>query len=605
MLPPRLISLTARMTLYIVVVLFFLVITSRNPPSILSEIIPDTEEKHLTFYEKLQQEKRRDEINSGLLPDSPPSRNERVLKSRVYAHNKQTNINPVHTNMIKNVFDTILPIMAESEPSIGYHLKSEGSDRIPNKFRLSSKYLPRSYGKNGVLNIAYHDHDRTKPILSKDTLDECLYLPNEMFFSLKKSHKYFTSKMPYSYEQNTYSGEGIMFIGGGKFSWLSLLSIENLRSAGSKLPIEVMIPRREEYEPQLCEVILPTLNARCVLLYEYIEIDDDSSFKLSGYQYKSLSLLVSSFEKVLFLDSDNVPVSNPDILFKMDPFTSHGMVLWPDFWKRVTHPLYYDLADFKITDKRVRNSFDKVTPPEFYTAANANVNKDIPLHDRLGSIPDLSTESGQIMINKKTHFKSLLLSLYYNVYGPRHYYPLFSQGGKGEGDKETFIAAAYFFGLPVYQVNHPVGVIGHWEERYHGVGMIQYDPITDKQIEDKYRLQVSTENFHYNEDSFLDFFMNEEAKPMFIHSNYPKLDPIGLFTEEKLLNKNKEQWRLYSDQPNVGFDFELRQWELMNKYFCNPKVPLKLNYITDSKILIDSLCSNINSRLNFLISNPI
>ncbi|KAK7679537.1 Golgi alpha-1,2- mannosyltransferase [Cerrena zonata] len=42
--------------------------------------------------------------------------------------------------------------------------------------------------------------------------------------------------------------------------------------------------------------------------------------------------------------------------------------------------------------------------------------------------------------------------MYYNYYGPDYYYPLLSQGAAGEGDKETFIAAAHKLKLPYYQV---------------------------------------------------------------------------------------------------------------------------------------------------------
>lgn len=522
-------------------------------------------------------------------------------------------------DLIKKMFTELLPIITESAPKLGYQLQNEkdiGSRR--GKFRLSTKIFPRTYGRNGVVNIAIHDTSEKFPILSKDFLNDCLYLPTDMFEVLKRSHEYFVSHIPDHYAPNTYSGEGIVFIGGGKFSWLSLLSIENLRSAGSKLPIEVMIPQPEEYEPQMCEIILPRLNAKCLLLYEIFpdimssektKKKDSTGFKLTGYQYKSLSLLASTFEKVLFLDSDNISVLNPDVLFHSEPFTSHGMILWPDFWRRVTHPMFYDLAGFNITERRVRNLMDKVTPPEVYTTGAEDPDTEVPLHDREGAIPDLSTESGQIIVDKKTHFKALLLSFYYNVYGPRHFYPLFSQGGNGEGDKETFIAASVFYNLPVYQMNKPVGVVGHWSnDDYEGVGMIQYDPIIDKLNEDHYkneilrRINEEGDNFHYGKMDFFNYLNDAEARPMFFHSNYPKLDPISLFGENKLVDPDGNQWRMYSDQPDIGFDFELKQWQLINKYFCSVDEPFQMRYLEDSNVSMEKLCRAIESRLEFLRS---
>lgn len=523
---------------------------------------------------------------------------------------------------IKRLFTNLLPIIITCQPKLAYQLKNEkNDDSYRRKFSFGKKkMIPRTYGKSGIVNIAFHDTSEKFPILSENYLSESLFLPDDMFLDLKHSHHYFVNHIPDSYSLNTYSGEGIVFIGGGKFSWLSLLSIENIRSAGSKLPIEVMIPEPDEYEPQLCEEILPKLNAKCLLLYEvFPDITSNlksksyaKNFKLTGYQYKSLSLLASTFEKVLFLDSDNISVLNPDVLFYSEPFTSSGMILWPDFWRRVTHPKYYELAGFNITKTRVRNLIDKVTPHQVYFTGDEDVENDIPLHDREGAIPDLSSESGQIIVNKKTHFKALLLSFYYNVYGPRHYYPLFSQGGNGEGDKETFIAAATYYNLPVYQMNKPVGVVGHWNDNdYEGVGMIQYDPITDKVNEDYFkeyiinRIEEEGSSYQFNKFDFFNFLNIAESRPMFFHSNYPKLDPISLFNDKKVFDPNGKPWRMYSDQPDIGFDFELKQWNLIDKYFCSQTDTLQLKYIEESNVDMVELCRKIKRRLYFLRSTKL
>lgn len=510
--------------------------------------------------------------------------------------------NNKYLKLIYDLLNPIIPILDESKPSMGYQLPTDKSFGKKKKFRMNNNYIARAYGKSGILNIAVHDKESENKMLSKKILSESLFLPNDIFEILKKSHSNFVEKIPTNYKQGTYQGEGIVFIAGDKFSWLTLLSIENLRIVGSKLPIEVIIPTSENYDYNLCENILPKLNAKCILSFEILPNFEN---KFSGYQYKIISLLISTFEKILFLDSDNIPVSNPDKLFNSEPFLSNNMVTWPDFWRRVTHPKFYELANFKIGSKRVRNIIDKVTPSKYYSNGLENLDNDIPFHDIEGTIPDASSESGQLLINKKTHFKALLLSLYYNTYGPRHYYPLLSQGGKGEGDKETFIAAASFFELPYYQVNQPVGGIGNWKyDEYEGVGMIQYDPIIDKMNEERYKIETNLkienekEKFKYNEEDFYNFFERKIGKPMFVHSNYPKLDPIDLISKKRLVDKLGNQYRLYSDQPNIGFDFELRQWQLINKHFCEQK--LELNYIDYTAVSPTELCSAIKNRLLFL-----
>jgi alpha 1,2-mannosyltransferase len=503
----------------------------------------------------------------------------------------------------------LMPILENSKPSIGYQLKFEKDNKFTKFNRFTRKHLPRVYGKNGVINVAVHDMGPDVPILSKNYLGESLYLPDDLYQELKISHKTFVDSIPETYELGTYAGTGIVFIGGGKFSWLSLLSIENIRSVGSKLPIELIIPEKEDYEPQLCEVFLPKLNAKCVLLYDLLPKTSEMPFTLSGYQYKSIAILASSFENLLLLDSDNIAVQNPDNLFSSEPYLSDGMILWPDFWRRVTHPLYYDLAGYKISEERVRNGIDHKTPFKYYTNDHENADEDIPLHDRGGAIPDLSTESGQIVVNKKTHFKALLLSLYYNVYGPHHYYPLFSQGAKGEGDKETFIAAAVFFKLPVYQVSKPVKVVGHREnesDNFKGVGMVQFNPITNLECEQKYMRQLSQKlvslgrYYKYGENDFWNFMLQCTVDPLFVHSNFPKLDPISLYQKDLLRDSNGRHVRLYGDDPVFGFDFEKRQWRIINKYFCSKVVPLELKYLQNSPISSEELCRNIRSRLRFL-----
>lgn len=488
-----------------------------------------------------------------------------------------------------------------------------------NKFKgkiSNNRIFLREYGKSGIANVPVIDNDNNDhPILSEEFLSNALKIPNILFNDLKRSHKNVVKNLPKKFPNKVYKGNGIVFIGGGKFSWLSLLSLENLRLSGSKLPVELMIPSEKDYEPQLCEEILPRLNAKCILLNDIFpdlkRNGFNDEYQIRGYQYKSIAILVSSFENVLLLDSDNVVVSNPDHLFESEPFISKGLILWPDFWRRMTNPLYYEIANIKLGKKRIRNSFDDITPIDYYSNGRENYYTDIPLHDRLNSIPDGSTESGQILINKSTHSGAILLSFYYNFFGPNHYYPLFSQGSKGEGDKETIIAAANFYKLPFYQVKKLVDVIGYWRHEpieYIGVGMIQYDPIKDFENVKEYSQKVINDNSKYDELKFNEFFNKERSKPIFIHCNYPKLDPVSLRKENKLFFTKpggKVRTRMYKDQFYLDYDFELRQWQIIRKYFClnidkDKEIGLKLNYLRLLGVESLDYCPFINEQIQFL-----
>ena len=79
------------------------------------------------------------------------------------------------------------------------------------------------------------------------------------------------------------------------------------------MPIEVFIPKIEEYESDLCNRILPELDARCIYMKNQLmnpnkdNLDSFANkFEFKGYQYKALAILLSSFENVLLLDSDNI-----------------------------------------------------------------------------------------------------------------------------------------------------------------------------------------------------------------------------------------------------------------------------------------------------------
>ena len=92
-----------------------------------------------------------------------------------------------------------------------------------------------------------------------------------------------------------------------------------------------------------------------------------------------------------------------------------------------------------------------------------------------------SSESGMFLISKSKHKSTLLLSLYYNVYGPSHYYKLLSQGSVGQGDKETYLAAAMSLNASFYTVNTNVEELGYYHDdhQFKGCGATQFNPKDD------------------------------------------------------------------------------------------------------------------------------
>lgn len=438
--------------------------------------------------------------------------------------------------------------------------------------------------------IGKADSRDPKLIWSREKLSEYLKLDPVQVANLNKIHEDVFNQLPYKFPKDLYKGNGIVLIGGVQYSWLSLLSIKSIRSFGSNLPIEMIIPTVEEYEQELCEIVLPSLNAKCVLLHNVFGEEVMDAVKFSGYQYKSLALIASSFENVLLLDSDNILVSNPDELFYKEPFKTSGMVLWPDYWLRTTSPLFYDIAGINVTNSRVRAGKWPLIPAE--TIADID---SVPLHDLEGAIPDLSSESGQLLIRKSDHLKTILLSLFYNLYGPNFFYKLLSQGQSGEGDKDTFIAAAVKSNEPFYQVKSEIKSFGWFEDgNFNGVSMGQRNPVQDYEYYQKF-LKRPLLNFEDYDTTAASIFA--------VHANFPKLNPYLLWKEKKLINSKGDEVRLYSDISHFlpePFDFELVQYKRMKSLLCDLKI--KLNYFEG--VDKEAVCKFIEDHIVFLQKTP-
>lgn len=454
-------------------------------------------------------------------------------------------------------------------------------------------------------------------ILTNKELSHCLKLSDDEKAMLKKNHEDFVKSLSsLVLPKNLYVGNGIVTVGGGKFSLLSFLIIKTLRNLGTTLPVEVLIPPKDEGEIEFCNLLLE-YNAKCIYLSDVIPKESLKTFELTGYQFKSLAIIVSSFENLLLLDADNFPIKPLDNIFEEEPYKSKGMVLWPDFWRRTTSPSYYDIANIQISyNKRVRNHIDDITPPQVYTSDLNDLTK-IPLHDLEGTIPDASTESGQLMISKSKHLPTILLSLYYNINGPSWYYPIFSQNASGEGDKETFIAGAHFYGLPFYQVKSTPSVDGYHQSDngFRGVAMLQHDFVQDyqrynqalKDIDSIYSKEASIKfDSNYTPLSFYEKYFNGEGigeeDVMFVHSNLPKFDPLSLWKDQDLIVDGKHI-RAYKQLSKFnGYDLEFENFKVLNESLCVQGIRFK--YLDDSlknhEDGWEGICKYIGDRLAYL-----
>jgi len=408
-------------------------------------------------------------------------------------------------------------------------------------------------------------------LFSKSLLENVLDIPDSTYQELKDSHSRYVdihmNKLIENYgistfgnilksdpEWGTYQGSsGYVMVGGGRFNWLSYLVIKQIRATGSKMPIELFIASQDDYEKGFCEELLPRYNAHCNLFDSSLSNNLKERFDLHGYQYKMLAILSSRFENVMYVDSDNFPARNVDYILESDLYKEKNLILWPDAWGRTTNPKFYEIAGVEVKENKVRYSdYDKkqaereglsdVKPLSEYNFENS------PFHDFEGTIPNPTSETGMFVINKTSHMRTLLLCLYYNVFGPNYYYPLLTQGSAGEGDKETFIAAAHVMNEPWFQTLKQFQFTGYFSEaenKFASKALSHYDPVLSA---------VTQEN--------LDVVFN--------HLSYPKYYPNWLVDNHDLIYEHLgEHIRMYSSiNENVGYDFDLRVLQFFTQGMC-------------------------------------
>ncbi|KAK8914862.1 hypothetical protein H634G_02077 [Metarhizium anisopliae BRIP 53293] len=280
-----------------------------------------------------------------------------------------------------------------------------------------------------------------KPLVDKlpdkDILGDFFNLTNEEAENTRAKHMELVGKLP-PYPKGHFGGRGVVVLAGGRYSEFAATSIGMLRESGSKLPVEVWL--NDDGDEAWCNE-LPLEGMVCRRLTDYMNLDDLPH----PYQWKVFTMLYSTFEDILFIDADSIPIKNPDFLFDSAVYKNYGVILWPDYWKHTGSPLLPYLIGINST----RQS------------------------DILAS--ETSVESGQLVWNKKTHWKSLLLAAYYNYFGPDFWYTVFNNGWQGWGDKDTFPAALKAAQQDYYQVSHEIVTL-FVQGTSDGIGMLQPDP---------------------------------------------------------------------------------------------------------------------------------
>jgi alpha 1,2-mannosyltransferase len=365
-------------------------------------------------------------------------------------------------------------------------------------------------------------------------------------YSMRRSAQHLAPKLPF-FPGST----GIVTTANSECLPILLVSLRMLRRTGCKLPLEVFIKDWTQYDPTVCDIVLPSLHARCIVLSDMYDTAS-SAKKPDHYQYKILSILFTSFQNVLFLESDAFPVYDPSVLFTIPPFTTHGLVTWPDFHALTVSEHFYHIA---------------AIPGE-------------------SAFSRLSTESGQVLLNKEMHRESLLMMVYYNYYGQNYYYPLLCQGGHDAGDKETFVQAAMAVGLPWYQVRTAPVPLGRFVNgTFRGTVIAQADPGLDYEYLPPFPSHLHPSSKWEKTDlahpvPAVEKKLNitrhapRPPRPVFLRQNMLKMDPKKVLGDKKeiMFEPDGTPHRMWGSKEDMvrlmGFDVERRLWDVVAEEAC-------------------------------------
>lgn len=352
---------------------------------------------------------------------------------------------------------------------------------------------------------------------------------------MRDAHARFVAQIPelaqkLPYETGT---QGVVVAASSALLPVFLVSLKMLRRTGSILPVEVFMESKNNYEKEICEIVLPPMNATCMILSEILEAVPQR-LKMSRYQLKALALAFSSFDEVLLLDADNLPVQQPEHLLNSEPFPSKGFVSWPDYVYTLNSTLY-------LPPKLTVFQWANTASPKFYEISQQPIP---PTSKRAAS------EAGQLLLSKATHASTLLLMLYYNYYGPSHYYKLLSQTpaveGSRESDKETYLAAAMSLNASFHTVTTNVETLGYTQfhdNQFKGAGMVQHNP------EDDYGKNV------------LGNKGIKKIRPSFLHANTYKMDAAAMHDIFNMEIRSQRMWGETKEMvERFGRDVEKQAW---------------------------------------------
>ncbi|KAG7375734.1 hypothetical protein PHYPSEUDO_015402 [Phytophthora pseudosyringae] len=242
-------------------------------------------------------------------------------------------------------------------------------------------------------------------------------------------------------EAGGHGQDGIVMVVYPKLVASAYATIRTLREVlGCRLPIEIWF-RQDEINriPRALSPLERLAQNKSMGNIVFRDINDSLAVRFGA---KVFALYNSSFERILFLDADNVPVRDPTYLFKTPEFEKTGAVFWPDYW----HPhytifhLHGDSLLWELLDMPYVDMFEQ--------------------------------ESGQLLIDRRKHAVPLELVNFFAFHHPN---PI-EQLKLLWGDKDLFRLAWIKLSVPFFMVQTLPAVAGRVNgTSFCGMTMVQHD----------------------------------------------------------------------------------------------------------------------------------
>ena len=165
-------------------------------------------------------------------------------------------------------------------------------------------------------------------------LDEFLPIKQLDAVGTRMTHEHLVENLPVQPE-GVFHGRGIVMMTNSIGAEFAATSLGMLRFLGSQLPVELWMLDRLTAKRGWCEELVYQ-GIACRYLEDYV--DDPKKVFADENQQVGAAILFSSFEEILYLDGNTIPVAKPDDIFESNEYKTTGCALWFDFWRSTESP---------------------------------------------------------------------------------------------------------------------------------------------------------------------------------------------------------------------------------------------------------------------------